>query len=95
MSVQSIPNKLKMYGQNMKKNETRDQRIEIRLSKTEKENIEKLAEKLELPASTLMRNLVLTSYEDAIIFEHLGVLKGIKKFREFKERFSSIINKDK
>lgn len=75
----------------MKNKETRDQRIELRLSKTEKENIENLAERLDLPPSTLIRNLVLTSYEDAIIFEKLGLLKGVKKFNDFKEKYSELI----
>ena len=76
-----------MYVQN----EIRDQRIEIRLTKTEKENIAKMAAKLYIPPSTLMRNLVLTSYEDAIVFDNLGFLTGVKEFRE---KFSSILNKD-
>ena len=78
----------------MKKNEIRDQRIEIRLSKTEKENIEKMAMKLDIPPSTLMRNLVLTSYEDAVVFDNLGFLTGVKKFQEFREKFSSVVNRD-
>ncbi len=37
--------------------------------------------------------IVLARYADAITFEHLGLLKGIQKFRKFKEKFSSIMNR--
>jgi|GEM_PF-3269487 len=79
----------------MKKDEIRDKRIELRLSKTEKENIEELARTLNLPPSTFIRNLVMTSYEDAVLFEKLGLLKGTKKFLDFKEKYLNIIKEIK
>ena len=79
----------------MKKNEIRDKRIELRLSQTEKENIEKLANSLNIPPSTFIRNLVMTSYEDAVIFEKIGLLTGAKKFLDFKEKYSTIIKEIK
>ena len=75
----------------MEKKENRNQRIELRLSKTEKEKIEKLAKELEIPPSTFIRNLVLTSYDDAVIFNKIGLLKGAKKIKEFREKYSKII----
>lgn len=84
-----------MYGQNMKNNEIRDQRLELRLSKKEKDKIESLANRLELPVGTLIRNLVLVSYEDAAIFEKIGLLKGAKKILDFKEKFTILIKEIK
>ena len=47
----------------MKNNEKKDQRLELRLSKTEKNKIELLANKLGLSVSALIRNLVLVGYD--------------------------------
>ena len=75
----------------MNKKENRNQRIELRLSKTEKEKIEKLANELEIPPSTFIRNLVLTSYDDAIIFNKIGLLKGAKRIKDFREKYTKLI----
>lgn len=70
--------------------ETRKERIEIRISKEEKKKLEDMARQLEIPASTLARNLMLASYDDMLIMDKLGVLKGIKKLKEFKQAYSDI-----
>ena len=70
----------------------RTERFEFRCSPEEKEGLIKLSEYLEIPASILIRNLVMTSYDDAILFKKLGILKGAKKLRDFKEGFAQILN---
>lgn len=74
----------------MQKNEVKDQRIELRLSKSEKEKIEKLSLYLEIPPSTLLRNLIISSFDDEMIYKKLSVLKGATKMNEFKNKFSLI-----
>jgi len=73
----------------------RDTRLEFRCSTEEKKKIEDLANYLEIPPATLVRNLVLASYDDAMIFKKLGLLKGAKKLIDFKEKYSSIFNEPK
>ncbi|HHH54710.1 MAG TPA: hypothetical protein ENK91_13695, partial [Bacteroidetes bacterium] len=70
----------------------RNERLEFRCSTEEKKKIEELAKYLEMPSSTLVRNLVIASYEDAIIFKRIGILKGAKKIKDFKEKLSSLFD---
>jgi len=70
--------------------DVKNKRMEIRLSQEEKEKIEKLAKELDMPTGTLLRNLALSSYDDAMIFKKLGILKGAKSIKDFKEKFSSL-----
>jgi hypothetical protein len=58
---------------------TRDETIYLRVSKKELEEIKELAEELELPLTTCVRNLVLYAKEDAEFLKKVGVFKGIKK----------------
>ena len=66
-------------------------RIEFKCTLEEKKAIEELAKYLEMPTGTLIRNLTLSSYEDAIIFKKLGLLKGIKTYKTFKEKYSEML----
>ena len=61
--------------------------ISLRFSKSELEEIEKIAKEIDIPKARLIRNLVLTSLDEAKLFNKIGVLKGIKKLIDFKERF--------
>jgi uncharacterized protein (UPF0216 family) len=61
--------------------------ISLRFSKSELEEIEKIAEEIDIPKTRLIRNLVLSSLDEAKIFNKIGVLKGVKKLIDFKERF--------
>lgn len=63
--------------------------ISLRFTKEEMEEIEKIAEELDMPKTRFMRNLVLTSLDDARVFHKMGILKGAKKFIDFKERFTN------
>lgn len=57
--------------------------LKIRLSETEYEELERLAEHMELPISTCVRNLVLYAKEDAEFYKKIGFFKGIKKVSEW------------
>lgn len=63
------------------------QRISIRVTPEEKERIDKMSEFLEIPTTTLGRNLLLTSLEDQEMLKMLGITKGKKKIEEFIEKF--------
>jgi len=49
------------------------------------ERLDKMAAKLELSRSQLMRNLLKTAYDDAVIYDKLGVFKAIQVGRMVKE----------
>jgi hypothetical protein len=57
------------------------------------EKIDKLADKLELSRSQLMRNFLHTAYDDAVMLDKLGLLTaeniGQKLFIKFKEKYLS------
>lgn len=61
--------------------------VSIRFSKSEIEEITKIAENINLPKTRLIRNLTLSSLEDAKALNKIGALKGAKKLLDFKERF--------
>ena len=69
----------------------RTERIEFRCTKEEKEAIEALANYLEMSTGRLIRNLVIASYDNAIIMKKLGALKGMKKYLEFKAKLEEIM----
>lgn len=60
--------------------------ISIRFTKSELEEIEKIADKLNLPKTRLIRNIALSGLEEARFFNNIGALKGAKKLLDFKER---------
>ncbi len=61
--------------------------ISLRFSKSELEEITKIAEIVDIPKTRFIRNLVLSSLDDAKFFNKIGALKGVKKLKDFKERF--------
>ena len=63
--------------------------ISLRFSKKELKEIEEIAIELNMPKTRLIRNLIITSLEDAKKLNKLGVLKGVKKLIDFKERFNN------
>ena len=67
------------------KKEIRDIELRIRVSKTELRNIQELAKSVEIPTATFSRNLLLSSLDDAMIYQKIGILKGAKKLIDFKE----------
>lgn len=62
---------------------TRDETIYLRVSKEELEELKKLAEYLEIPLTTTIRNMVLYAKEDAEFLKRIGVFKGLKKLKEW------------
>jgi len=63
----------------------KEKRITIRLSEEEYERIEKVAKKLNMPISRVIRNLTMAGLEDAELLDKLGffdVAKMIEKIRE-------------
>jgi predicted DNA-binding protein len=51
------------------------------------DKLQKLADRLEIPRSQLMRNLLQNGYDEAIYLEKLGVVYVSKKIRSLKEDF--------
>ena len=72
----------------MKQNRT--EKMDFRCTPEEKKGIEELAKYLDMSSGTLLRNLTLSSYDDAIIFKKLGLLRGARKYQDFKEKYSEI-----
>lgn len=63
----------------------RDIKFEVRFNKEEMERIEKIANKLKIPKSRLIRNLTLAGLEDAELLNKLGlfdIAKMIEKIRK-------------
>ena len=48
--------------------------------------IEKIAKDINIPRTTLIRNLALSSLKNAKFLNNFGILKGTKKLLEFEER---------
>ena len=69
--------------------EARNINITIRLSEKEIQEIEEIAKELNMPKTRLIRNLALAGLDDAKIVKKLGILKGVKKFIDFKERLKN------
>lgn len=67
---------------------TRDIEVKTRLSDDEYNQIKEMAEHLEIPVSTFMRNLILTAFEDAKMMESVKMLSGLKKFQAWKDALS-------
>ncbi len=64
----------------------RDKEIKISLTEEEMKRIEEVAEKIGITKSRLARNLVLTSLEDAELFEKLGLFELAKRINRIKEK---------
>jgi len=64
----------------------RDIKFEVRFSKEEMERIEKVAKKLNMPKSKVIRNLVLVGLEDAELFAKLGFFDAIKLIEKLREK---------
>ena len=70
--------------------EPRNVNITIRFSRKEADEIERIAKEMDIHKTRLIRNLTLSSLDDAKILSNLGVIKGTKKFIEFKEAFLNL-----
>lgn len=60
--------------------------ISIRFTKNELEEIEKIANSIDLPKTALIRNMALSGLDEAKLLHKIGALKGARKLIDFKER---------
>ena len=80
-------------GRKPKDGIVREEKITIKLSIDEIKRINDLSEFLDMPKTVLVRNLVLSSLDDAENLKKMGVLsitKSIKKTSEFLTTFKGI-----
>ena len=75
----------------------RETKLFVKVSEDEAKEIEELANYLEIPKSVLLRNLALSSLEDAQILKKVGLLqiaKGIRKTSEALKEFKNLKDKE-
>jgi hypothetical protein len=80
-------------GRKPKDGKTRETVVSFKLADDEIKRINDLADFLDIPKTALIRNLVLSSLEDAEGLKKLGILsiaKSIKKTSEFLTTFKGI-----
>ncbi len=64
----------------------RDIKFEVRFSKEEMERIEKIAKKLNMPKSRVIRNLTLAGLEDAELLNKIGAFEIVKMIEKLREK---------
>ncbi len=64
----------------------RDIKFEVRFSKEEMERIEKIAKKLNMPKSKVIRNLTLIGLEDAELLNKIGAFDLVKLIEKIREK---------
>ena len=64
----------------------RNKRVEILLTQEEYERIEKVAKKLNMPISRVIRNLALVGLEDAELLNNIGAFDLIKLIEKLREK---------
>jgi len=64
----------------------RDIKFEVRFSKEEMERIDKVAKKLNIPKSRVIRNLTLVGLEDAELLNRIGAFDLIKLIEKLREK---------
>ena len=64
----------------------KEKKITIRVSEEEYERIEKVAKKLNMPISRVIRNLTMAGLEDAELFAKLGFFDAIKMIEKIREK---------
>jgi predicted transcriptional regulator len=65
------------------------EQITIHVSQGFTEKLDNMAEKFQISRSTLVRNLLESGYEDAVVAEKLGIIAAIqygRKLREYKDK---------
>jgi len=70
----------------------KEKRITIRLSEEEYKRIEKVAKKLNMPISRVIRNLTLVGLEDAELLNQIGAFELIKLIEKLREKALGIRN---
>ena len=69
-----------------KKEDKRDIEIRFRVSKEENERIEKLAEKMKMNKSKLIRNIILGDLGEVEMLNNIGVIPVVQKALAFYEK---------
>ena len=64
----------------------RNKRVEILLTQEEYERIEKVAKKLNMPISRVIRNLTMAGLEDAELLNNIGAFDLIKLIEKLREK---------
>jgi len=64
----------------------KEKKITIRVTNDEYERIEKVAKKLNMPISRVIRNLTMIGLEDAELFAKLGFFDAIKMIEKIREK---------
>jgi hypothetical protein len=66
--------------------ETRNNCITIKFTDKELAEIEKIAKNIDIPRTTLLRNMALSGLKDAKFLDSLGILKGTKRLIDFEAK---------
>lgn len=77
---------MKKTGPKPEAEETRSNAVTVKFTDKELKQIEDIAKSIDIPRTTLIRNMTLSGLEDAKIFDKIGALKGARKLLDFKER---------
>jgi len=78
--------KMETRGRKAIDKEALTQTISIRFTKEELKEIEEIANNIGIAKTRLVRNLTLSSLEEAKMLDKIGALKGAQKLLDFKER---------
>jgi hypothetical protein len=66
--------------------ETRNNCITIKFTDTELAEIEEIAKNIDIPRTTLLRNMALSGLKDAKFLNNFGILKGTKRLIDFEAK---------
>jgi len=83
---------MKKTGPKPEAETARSNSVTVKFTDKELEIIEDIAKNINIPRTTLIRNMTLVGLDDMIILNKIGALKGAKKLLDFKERFTNSIN---
>lgn len=83
---------MKKTGPKPEAEETRANAVTVKFTDKELKQIEEIAKSINIPRTTLIRNMTLSGLEDGIILDKLGALKGARKLLDFKERLFNYQN---
>ena len=64
----------------------KEKKITIRVSEEEYKRIEKVAKKINMPISRIIRNLTMAGLEDAELFAKLGFFDAVKIIEKIREK---------
>lgn len=77
---------MKKTGPKPEADEARKNLVTIKFTDKELQQIEEIAKNIDIPRTTLIRNMTLSGLSEARILNNFGILKGAKKYLDFKER---------